>query len=231
MDPNNDTTSTEAELESFRQRWREEVSARARVAPATPVRTAAPSASKPHVPKSTAPDAASHSHARQRSVEETDEITPYIHRDLGEKQHGRKLDETSAQTAAIASASKEPKTALDHYEKAVERETQGSLGDSVRLYRKAFKVSHTSCEAYFYVLTPYSSTTVCTKSTKRNTFHLPSSKTDPSLSRRSPLSQQQVQDQPLLPKYRTAIPPMHQLQCPILPITPYMVSRPHSKLC
>lgn len=144
MDSKNDVTSTEAELESFRRRWREEVLARAKsktpVAPAVPSRTAGPSTSKPHAPKASAPDAATHSHARQRSVEETDEIPPYVHQDLGDKQHGRKLDETSAQTAAIASASKEPKTALDHYEKAVERETQGSLGDSVRLYRKAFKV-------------------------------------------------------------------------------------------
>ena len=34
----------------------------------------------------------------------------------------------------------EPKSALEHYEKAVEREAQGSLGDSLDLYRKAFKV-------------------------------------------------------------------------------------------
>ena len=146
MDPKDDPTSTEAELESFRQRWREEVSARTKgkapVPSAAPARTAGPSArSKPHAPlKGAAPDAGSHLHSRQRSVEETDDITHYIHQDLGDKQHGRRLDETSAQTAAIASASKEPKTALDHYEKAVEREAQGSLGDSVALYRKAFKV-------------------------------------------------------------------------------------------
>lgn len=159
MDPQSDPSSTEAELESFRQRWREEVSARAKgkapAAPVAPARTAGPSASKPHAPpRGTAPNAASHSHARQRSVEETDEATPYLHQDLGEKQHGRRLDETSAQTAAIASASKEPKTALDHYEKAVERETQGNLGDSVRLYRKAFKVSNLRKRcAYIYQLT------------------------------------------------------------------------------
>src|SRR5690242_20981761 len=45
-----------------------------------------------------------------------DEVIPYAHQDLGEKQHGRRLDETSAQSAAIASASKEPKTALDRSE-------------------------------------------------------------------------------------------------------------------
>ena len=37
--------------------------------------------------------------------------------------------------------STEPRSALEHYEKAVERESQGSLGDSLALYRKAFKVT------------------------------------------------------------------------------------------
>lgn len=144
MDAKIETTGTEAELESFRQRWREEVSARAKgKAPgpsAAPAKAAGPSASRTYAPKGPAPEAASHSHARQRSVEETDEVTPYIHQDLGDKQHGRRLDETSADTAAIASTSEQPKTALDHYEKAVERETEGNLGESVALYRKAFKV-------------------------------------------------------------------------------------------
>lgn len=151
MDLKNNSMSAEAELESFRRRWREEVSGRAKgkapVSPAVPTSTAGPSVGKSHAhaPKGPGPDVASHSHARQRSLEEKDEIVPYSHQDLGEKQHGRRLDETNAQTAAIASASKEPKTALDHYEKAVERETQGNLGDSVRLYRKAFKVRNPVC--------------------------------------------------------------------------------------
>lgn len=147
MDNKNETTNTEAELESFRRRWREEVSARAKgkvPAPSTtPAKAAGSSAIKPHAPKGPAPDAASHSHVHRRSLEETDEVTPYTHQDLGEKQHGRRLDETSAQTAAVTSANSEPKTALDHYEKAVEREAQGNLGDSVALYRKAFKVGRT----------------------------------------------------------------------------------------
>lgn len=142
MDPNNVSTNTEAELESFRQKWREEVTARTKgKAPATstPANNAA-SSSKPHTIKGNAPDAVPHGHIRQRSVEDVDEVTPYTYRDLGEKQHGRRLDETSAQTAAALAASREPTSALEHYEKAVEKETQGSLGDSVNLYRKAFKV-------------------------------------------------------------------------------------------
>lgn len=39
---------------------------------------------------------------------------------------------------------KEPETALEHYEKAVERESAGNHGDSIRLYRKAFRVGGAS---------------------------------------------------------------------------------------
>ncbi len=39
----------------------------------------------------------------------------------------------------------EPVSALEHYEKAVEREAAGSLGAALGLYRKAFRVSITYC--------------------------------------------------------------------------------------
>ena len=39
-----------------------------------------------------------------------------------------------------------PVSALDHYEKAVEREAAGNLGDSLHLYRKAFRVRVKSSE-------------------------------------------------------------------------------------
>ncbi|PSN62682.1 hypothetical protein BS50DRAFT_126923 [Corynespora cassiicola Philippines] len=142
-------SSTEAELESFRQKWREEVSARARgqqPANATPARTttqASSSSSRPHAPKSNAPDVPAHSHARHSSLESVDEVEPHRYHDLGEKRHGRTLDETSAPPVE-----QEPESALEHYEKAVERESQGSLGDSVRLYRKAFRLDSRVHETY-----------------------------------------------------------------------------------
>ncbi|KAF2130080.1 hypothetical protein P153DRAFT_339592 [Dothidotthia symphoricarpi CBS 119687] len=149
MDPNNtSTTNTEAELESFRQKWKEEVTARSKGAAPRPQTSSTASSSRPHVSKSNAPDAVAYSHTRQRSVEEVDEVTPHVYHDLGEKQHGRRLDETSAQAAAAASAGKEPTSALDHYEKAVEKESQGSLGDSVNLYRKAFRLDSKVHESY-----------------------------------------------------------------------------------
>ncbi|KAF2734678.1 hypothetical protein EJ04DRAFT_493156 [Polyplosphaeria fusca] len=131
--------STEAELESFRKQWREEVTAKAKgKAPAA----AGPSISSTKE-RNAAPEA--HSHARHPSVEEVDEVEPHAYHDLGEKQHGRRLDETGPPTAT---SSQEPETALEHYEKAVEKESQGSLGDSVNLYRKAFRLDHKVHETY-----------------------------------------------------------------------------------
>ncbi|KAH7378681.1 hypothetical protein BKA66DRAFT_420956 [Pyrenochaeta sp. MPI-SDFR-AT-0127] len=150
MDPNNVPTNTEAELESFRQKWREEVTAKSKgkasAAPA-PAKAAA-SSSKAHATKSNAPDAVPHAHARRRSVEHVDEVVPHIYHDLGDKQHGRRLDETSAQATAALAATRAPSSALEHYEKAVEKEGQGSLGDSVNLYRKAFRLDAKVHETY-----------------------------------------------------------------------------------
>ncbi|CAN9119672.1 hypothetical protein CC77DRAFT_955076 [Alternaria alternata] len=153
MDPQDVPTNTEAELESFRQKWREEVTARSKgKAPASSasVKNTATSSStsKSHANKSNAPDVQHHTRARSLSLEGGDEVNSYTYHNLGEKQHGRRLDETSAQTAAAIAEETEPTSALEHYEKAVEKESQGSLGDSVDLYRKAFKLDSGVQETY-----------------------------------------------------------------------------------
>ncbi|KAF2033327.1 hypothetical protein EK21DRAFT_58901 [Setomelanomma holmii] len=152
MDPKEvpTNTSTEAELESFRQKWREEVTARTKhqaAGPSVPAKTS-PSTSKPHVPKSSAPSAGPSIHTRQRSVEQQDEVTPHEYPDLGDKKHSRRLDKTSAETAAALAANQEPSSALEHYEKAVEKESEGRLGDSLALYRKAFKLDDNVDKSY-----------------------------------------------------------------------------------
>ncbi|KAJ4348272.1 uncharacterized protein N0V89_009644 [Didymosphaeria variabile] len=132
--------STEQELEAFRQKWRAEVTARTKgTQPASPRTT---QASSSRAPKNKGPDVPSH--VRHHS-EDVDEAAPHAYHDLSEKQHGRRLDETSALAPSLGA---EPKSALDHYEKAVEKETQGSLGDSLNLYRKAFKLDDSVHEKY-----------------------------------------------------------------------------------
>ncbi|KAK0630080.1 hypothetical protein B0T17DRAFT_607135 [Bombardia bombarda] len=48
--------------------------------------------------------------------------------------------EESGSIVAGKGKGKEPVTALEHYERAVEREVAGNLGDSLELYRKAFRM-------------------------------------------------------------------------------------------
>jgi F-box protein 9 len=45
-------------------------------------------------------------------------------------------------------STREPKSALEHYERAVEKESQGSLGDSLSHYRKAYKLDAKVDQSY-----------------------------------------------------------------------------------
>lgn len=65
----------------------------------------------------------------ERNKRRTGPLADWVDEDL--------LDERIRDEVAVE---REPESALEHYEKAVERETQGQLGDSLDLYRKAFKV-------------------------------------------------------------------------------------------
>jgi len=128
----------EAELESFRQQWREEVSARSKskvTSSTAPRKAAGGSSTRPQAPKSTLPEIPIGK--PQERIEELDEVEHPTYRDVGGKESGRRLGDLGSSSAQ---PNKEPRSALEHYEQAVEKESQGSLGDSVNLYRKAFRV-------------------------------------------------------------------------------------------
>ena len=132
---------SEAELERFRREWREEVSKKAKDQPETvsqrqPRQAAGSSSDKRHVTKKPEPLTILR-HSERQIHDGGSEIEPKTYHDLEEKITGRRL--TNEPLSPIASE-KEPSTALEHYEKAVEKEGQGSLGDSVSLYRKAFRL-------------------------------------------------------------------------------------------
>lgn len=116
------------ELESFRQQWRAEVSAKARVDGNKKSNTSHTKQSrKPafdRLPSTSIPE--------PPEEEDGDHTEPQMVKSLGGPS---RTDDTSK-----VGVEGEPKSALEHYEKAVERETQGSLGDSLGLYRKAFRV-------------------------------------------------------------------------------------------
>ena len=127
---------TEEELERFRQQWKEEVTAKKhRTRASTDLAAGQPSSSSSSVQKK-----ASHPQSTARRNHDDDELEPRSYHDLEEKELGRKVGDENY-GASSSGVKSEPKTAIEHYEKAVEREGQGNLGDSMALYRKAFKVS------------------------------------------------------------------------------------------
>jgi hypothetical protein len=123
------------ELESFRQKWREEVSARSRpegkkssssnAGPSKPSRRP-PAAPRLALGRAVKPPEDEEYHVKPQSFQglDTPSETPTV-------EHG--------ESSNPKTGSREPRSALEHYEKAVEREAQGSLGDSLTHYRKAFK--------------------------------------------------------------------------------------------
>lgn len=127
---------TEEELESFRKQWQEEVNKKKQQpgsgsqGPSCLDGTSAQAGSSSSKRTALPPPSATYKSADHG----WEDVEPRSYHDLDERETGRRLDEPERE------APHEPQSALDHYEKAVERETQGSLGDSVNLYRKAFRV-------------------------------------------------------------------------------------------
>lgn len=172
---------TEAELEAFRQRWREEVSARNKQPgrPSSSRQSTLPAAPprKPKISTGPLPHSASlvAGPSRREAADGSDEVEPKTYHDLPDREDALRLG-TEGQDHDRNARPAEPSTALEHYERAVDKETSGQLGDSIRHYRKAFKVR---------LLPPYllfsssvlkvscSLTRMSMKPTNRSTFLLP----------------------------------------------------------
>ncbi|KAH7403057.1 hypothetical protein BKA64DRAFT_440321 [Cadophora sp. MPI-SDFR-AT-0126] len=118
---------TNPELEQFRQQWRAEVSARTH----TDVRRDTKSTKAHRRPP---PITSLGSSRIVRPAQDDDEEEAPTFHSLDGSREGSGYSESSKAVA------KEPQSALEHYEKAVERETTGKLGESLSLYRKAFRM-------------------------------------------------------------------------------------------
>lgn len=134
MDPS--SSNTEAELERFREQWREEVNGRNRRAG-----DKSPEAVKPQRRKETAPPPAAATNRAKEVRDFSEDIEPRAYHDLPDKEEQLKLGEEGQNYDR--NLHQEPTTALEHYERAVDKETTGQLGDSLRHYRTAFKVGVT----------------------------------------------------------------------------------------
>ena len=144
--------NADVELEKFREKWREEVTARSKGPGASKNDYVAPlSAGTAGTTCTTAISTARRPPQYTRTQEfkkpkdgELDDAlnnseTIQYH-DLADKDEARQLGIEGEGVHPSVAASKTPSTALDLYEKAIEREEQGNLGDSVSLYRKAYRL-------------------------------------------------------------------------------------------
>lgn len=127
----------ETELSRFRQQWQAEVTARTQpTATHGPTTTTTTHTARPapfssrrlshHKVVPEAPDSDSDDEGGGGSAANA-ELAPLQR-------------ERSTSPQATRRSAQAPASALEHYEKAVEKETQGSLGESLSLYRKAFRV-------------------------------------------------------------------------------------------
>ncbi|KAM0803541.1 hypothetical protein BDR22DRAFT_879308 [Usnea florida] len=127
---------TAEELERFRQQWHQEVTQRVKGAPSAPTTISAQSPSK-SIGEATLPPPLIRSGTRETEEHAGDPGGEGYH-DLEDKDEERRLGEAGERIHP--SITQEPRSALDHYELAVERESEGSLGDSLNHYRKAYKL-------------------------------------------------------------------------------------------
>ncbi|KAF4160753.1 hypothetical protein CNMCM6069_007538 [Aspergillus lentulus] len=127
-----------AELESFRRQWREEVARRTHHnRPSTTQRkSSVSSAGRPgHFPPTR--------HAALERKEEEDDGEGLTAFDQGEIAHGvEQLSLGRVDEDALLSQipRREPRSALEHFERAVEKEAEGNLGDSLHHYRRAYRL-------------------------------------------------------------------------------------------
>lgn len=130
------------DLENFRKQWREEV-LRKRAAPSRgngsssqTVTSKATNTQKPEQVENSVP-----TKSRYQDYDDGYSSRTYDFGDLEEREELRKLGPSGSGVHPESQCEKEPVSALEHYEEAVENEKQGKLGESLRFYRKAFRVS------------------------------------------------------------------------------------------
>lgn len=131
------------ELETFRKQWQEEVTARSKISSFTKKNERSYGPPKREIEnnkshQNTVPSASIR--LDQFEEESFDGAGGDGYHDLEDKDVRRRLGEAGEGVHPSNENDREPSSALEHYEKAVERESQGNLGDSLKLYRKAYRV-------------------------------------------------------------------------------------------
>ena len=134
-------------LEQFRRQWREEVSARSkhRDPKPTPHGQAEISKAGPSIPKqrraSTRSPPTAHPANERNDEDEIENFGEDLRPNMIERIEGLGLQGVDDDDFTARRSSKEPSSALEHYERAVEKESQGNLGASLSHYRQAYRLN------------------------------------------------------------------------------------------
>lgn len=130
------------DLETFRKQWQEEVSARARASSSIKKSATVSDPSSQGYDKKISYPPKVHPFLRERikNEEYADGPDPTVYHDIEERDSRQRSGEGLKWIHEEKETKDEPSSALEHYEQAVERESQGNLGDSLKHYRKAFRV-------------------------------------------------------------------------------------------
>lgn len=139
-----------AELESFRRQWREEVASRnnkqaQKASPSKPQSPVRPEPRQERFPPTR--HEASKRSDEEEEEDDDDEVDEHEDEEEGEGGSGqysqseivKKVGQLNIDTDTTDNQ-REPDSALEHFERAVEKEAEGSLGDSLQHYRKAYRV-------------------------------------------------------------------------------------------
>ena len=139
-------------LEQFRQQWREEVTARSKQGTKQPTLDQEESSSKR--PGGLKPEwsflkpPSRHPAAEVKDDADEEDNTEPETSTLIQHIEGLKVKDIDDDDFSVRGSSKEPTSALEHYEKAVEKESQGNLGDSLSHYRKAYRLDAKVDQSY-----------------------------------------------------------------------------------
>ncbi|KIW73552.1 hypothetical protein PV04_01659 [Phialophora macrospora] len=134
-----------SELEQFRQQWKEEVNARTKKSdkrPSSPQKVRRTSDHRPERPINKPPTrhpAADTTHDDSDHHSDADHVGGSSSTTIQQRIEGLKIRNID-DDEFTPTARKEPQSALEHFERAVEKEGQGNLGDSLSHYRKAYKL-------------------------------------------------------------------------------------------
>ena len=139
------------ELEQFRQQWKEEVSSRTK-RPTSQQKARRTSDARPERPLNRPPTRHPTADIKQDDSDhysDADQAGGSSSGKIQQRMDGLKVSNIDDDDFTVsASSRREPTNALEHFERAVEKEGQGSLGDSLSHYRKAYKLDAKVDQSY-----------------------------------------------------------------------------------